>query len=230
VSHELRTPLTSILGYVEMLAESNDLADGHVAMLDIVHRNAERLNTLVEDLLLLTRLGDTFGRLPRQTAPRVNEVVDMAARTIRPMVDRKEQRLVVDRHPDDPHVHADPGHLDRALMNLLSNASKYTPEGGEIRVAVGVRLRQVEIAVADTGFGISSTELSRLFTRFYRADSAVRSGSACTGLGLAIVKSLVELNGGRITVLSTPAMGSTFTLVLPKDKHAHLESGLTSSV
>lgn len=217
VSHELRTPLTSIRGYVEVLAdEATGLTEEERAMLDVVGRNAQALMSLVDDLVVLSRLDDPGATSAlRQVRVDVGSAVHAAARTVLPSVQARAQDLVV-AVDAAAEVLVDPEHLDRALLNLLSNAVKYTPERGRLRLVVTTHRDTVDIAVGDEGEGIKAHELNRLFTRFFRTESAQRSGVPGTGLGLAITKSLVELNQGRIKVRSTPGIGSTFVITLPR--------------
>ena len=135
--------------------------------------------------------------------------------TFRPLVRRRDQTLEVRLPETAPTVLGDPEQLDRVLVNLITNASKYTPDGGHIVVEVTEADGQVTTSVTDTGIGIPPAEQARLFERFFRASTAHEQGIAGTGLGLAIVQSIVERHGGAITLTSAPGEGSCFTVTLP---------------
>lgn len=215
ISHELRTPLTSIHGYLELLADEV-LTPTQRGMLDVAVRNTERLADLVDNLLVLVRLDSVD-----DTSPAGSDDVDVAGAvsaaidTVRPEFVDRGQQLEVALPIGAATVRGDFDQIDRVLVNLLSNASKYTPAGGRIDVTVEVRAGQVRISVSDTGIGIPPDELPNLFTRFFRASTARKNSISGNGLGLAIVKSIVERHGGEVGVVSEPNAGSTFTVTLP---------------
>jgi PAS domain S-box-containing protein len=218
ISHELRTPLTSIAGYIEVLADGHggDLTDQQREMLQTVERNATRLMTLVDDLLVLAGLDESpGGRDDSWDSISVQDLVRECVETVRPITDRRAQDLHLVGPPARAQVHGDRDLLDRALINLLGNASKYTHPGGRIELRVDERVGGVDISVTDDGVGIPSQEINRLFTRFFRASTAAHTGESGTGLGLAIVKSAIELHGGLVRVSSALGVGSTFTVHLP---------------
>ena len=215
ISHELRTPLTSIHGYLELLGDE-PLTSPQLAMLNVAQRNAQRLSRLVDNLLVLVRLDsiESATLLSSADIP-IASAVSAAVDTVRPEVTERQLDLQV-RLPDEPAVvRGDAEQLDRVLVNLLSNATKYTPVGGRIGVDVQLRSRTVSITVSDTGIGIPLDEQEHLFTRFFRASTARAKSISGTGLGLAIVKSIVERHDGAVTVESTPGSGSRFTITLP---------------
>lgn len=217
VSHELRTPLTSIGGYLELLLD-DELPDGHRRMLETVNRNAERLSDLVEDLLSLARLDADIARLP-------SDVVDFAAlvgdavESVRQIMTQRDQSLHL-HVPDDLNVPVvgDPRQLDRAVVNVLANAAKYTPTGGRVSVRLRLDDGHVSLAISDTGVGIPRDEQDKLFDRFFRASTAAAVPG--TGLGLSIVKSIVDRHDGRLVVNSEPGHGSTFTFIFPVARRA----------
>ena len=215
ISHELRTPLTSIHGYLELLGDEA-LTDGQQGMLDVAIRNTERLGGLVDNLLVLVRLdsieeGSTAGSDEVDIAAAVSAAVD----TVRPEVVDRGQRLSVNLPIERAAVRGDFDQLDRVLVNLLSNASKYTPSDGSIDIDVSVNAGTLRIVVADTGIGIPADEVPHLFTRFFRASTARANSISGNGLGLAIVKSIVERHGGEVRVDSRLGVGSRFTVLLP---------------
>ena len=217
ISHELRTPLTSIGGYLDLLSEGDagELNEVQAEMVEIALRNADRLGALIGDLLVLSRLdADVDG--PAAARPiDVNALVTGTLDTFRPLVRRRDQTLEVRLPESAPTVLGDQEQLDRVLVNLITNASKYTPDGGHIVVEVTAADGEVSTSVTDTGIGIPPEEQERLFERFFRASTAHEQGIAGTGLGLAIVHSIVERHGGAITLTSEPGRGSTFTVTLP---------------
>lgn len=214
VSHELRTPLTAIKGYVETLREGDVAPEDRVRFLDTVSRHTERLSTLIEDLLDLSRLESPETKLdvrPLALEPAVRRTLDL--------LEGSAQSRKVTLHHDIsmglPIVIADSGSLEQILVNLLDNAIKYTRPGGRVTLSA---IRQgcfVRIAVTDTGIGIPATDLPRVFERFFRVDRGRSREQGGTGLGLAIVKHLVHLQGGEVGVDSEPGRGSTFWFTLP---------------
>jgi signal transduction histidine kinase len=217
VSHELRTPLTSIMGYVDLLLERPDLPADQAAQLEVVARNSDRLRRLVADLLHSAQIDDGPMHVVRTTAD-LSAIVNQSLQTAAPGA--QAAGIVVESEvPDTLPVLVDAQRMSQVVDNLLSNAIKYTPDGGLVRVELGVDGSRVELAVTDTGIGISAPDLSRLFTRFFRARPAEEHSIQGVGLGLSITKSIVETHGGRIEVESTPGRGSTFRVRLPLDVH-----------
>jgi signal transduction histidine kinase len=182
-------------------------------MLRVIERNTERLRALIEDLLETSRIES--GRLRIERVP-----VDLAAivAAARPPFEataaKRGQHLEFDVQRPLP-VLGDASHLDRVLMNLVSNAVKFTPDGGQITVTARAEGDQAVIAVRDTGIGIPADDLPRLFTRFFRASNAIQQAIPGTGLGLPIVAAIIEQHHGTLTVDSREGEGTTFTLRLP---------------
>ncbi|MGC9397628.1 MAG: ATP-binding protein [Anaerolineae bacterium] len=219
VSHELRTPMTSIRGYSEMLAKgmAGELNPRQQQFLEAIQRNVTRMRILVSDLLDLSRIETGRLRLEPQ-AVQLEAAVDEAYETLEKQMEAKEQRFVAEMPQDLPRVWADPNRLAQILINLMSNAVKYTPEGGEVRVQARTteeEPRLVRCSVVDTGVGISEEDQRRLFTKFFRSEDPIVQEQTGTGLGLAITKSLVELHGGEIWVRSQKGQGTTVTFTLP---------------
>lgn len=216
VSHELRTPLTSIKGYVDLLLAGNvgELAGEQREFLEIVVHNADRLTALIDDLLDLARIESGRIDLTRTPLDLGRLLSDLGA-AFHLQIESKEQRLVVDLAPDLPALWGDAARVAQILINLLSNAHKYTPAGGVITVVARPDGAMVRIEVRDTGIGMTADEQSQLFTRFFRAKNRATQEVGGTGLGLAIMRSLVQLHGGWIDVDSALGQGSTFTVTLP---------------
>ena len=217
VSHELKQPMTSIKGYADLLFKgtAGELNEMQRSFLEVIRSNVARMDALVQDLLDISRI--EAGRLKLEIRPvKIEEAVEEAVRLVRRQVEAKKQVLEVQIPAPLPLVTADRNRLIQVLTNLLSNAYKYTPEGGRIRVAAELEDgRFVRCSVSDTGIGMTPEEQERLFTKYFRSQNpAVRSVPG-TGLGLVITKSLVELQGGEIWVESEPGKGSTFTFTVP---------------
>jgi signal transduction histidine kinase len=212
VSHELRTPLTSITGYVDLLLEEDGLGDDARGFLEVVQRNAERLLRLVGDLLDLYRLdnqGLAAGAVPTELGGLVTRAVD----AIRPAAMGKDIDIRLDVQP--VIVDGDATRLAQAVDNVLSNAVKYTPEGGSVRVTLAERPGEAWLAIADDGIGIPAADRERLFERFYRSADAVREGVPGTGLGLALTREILNAHGGSIEHADGAEGGSTFVIRLP---------------
>jgi two-component system phosphate regulon sensor histidine kinase PhoR len=213
VSHELRTPLTSIVGYVNILQERPDLPDDVIAQLDVVARNTSRLNRLVADLLHTAQVDDGPMRVVRSETD-LGAIVRDSVQAATPAAERAGVRIEVDA-PASLVVMADAQRMAQVVDNLISNAIKYTVDGGRVRVAVAIDGNRVELSVADTGIGISAADRDRLFTRFFRARQAEERSIQGVGLGLSITKAIVESHGGRIEVESELGRGSEFRVRLP---------------
>jgi PAS domain S-box-containing protein len=221
VSHEFRTPLTLMLGPLEdLLAKpAGDVIPANRELLTVVQRNGQRLLKLVNTLLDFSRI--EAGRVQASYEP-----VDLAAYTaelasvFRAAVERAGMRLVIDCPPLPEPVYVDRDMWEKIVLNLVSNAFKYTLHG-EIRVSLRAAAGAAILQVADTGIGIPDAELPNLFNRFHRVEGARGRTQEGTGIGLALVQELVRLHGGTVDVTSTPEAGSTFTVSLPTGS-AHL--------
>jgi two-component system phosphate regulon sensor histidine kinase PhoR len=223
VSHELRTPIASIRGHAEsLLMEIEEEEDGNALdpaelreYLNIVYREAERLNALVEDLLSLARMDSD--ELHLDVAPIVaGEVIEEVYATMAPLASRERQVTLIRKvAPKLPHILADRQRLVQVLLNLVRNAIAYTPQGGIVSITVErADADYLALVVADTGIGIPNDELGRVFERFYRTDTSRVRTSGGFGLGLAIVRDLVNAMGGSITVESKVGEGSCFRVLL----------------
>jgi len=214
-SHELRSPLTSVQGFAELLMLDRDsLSPQQAETVEIILDNCRHLVRLLNNLLDLAR--SDVGRLaiqpqPTEVAPLVEDVV----RTMRAQTEAGNQSLTEDIPPDLPLINVEPDRIRQILVNLLTNAHEYSPEGASIAVAARPVGAEVEISVSDNGQGIPEEQIGRIFERFTRGDAGLTQRVGGTGLGLAISKSLVELHGGSIEVESTLGAGSTFRVRLP---------------
>jgi signal transduction histidine kinase len=213
-SHELRTPLTSISGYLEM---SLDPAEGPLsatreAQLRIVQRNADRLGTLVDQLLFLARADSHPLDLDRQPVE-LDGVLTEAAETARPAASAKKIELVVEAEPSQ-WVLADRAQLLRVVDNLVANAVKFSPDGGTVRLAARGEGATAVLEVTDSGAGIPASEQPDLFNRFFRGTNAIEKAIPGSGLGLAISQVIAEAHGTTIRVESKAGRGSTFRLAL----------------
>jgi signal transduction histidine kinase len=214
-SHELRSPLTSVQGFAELLMlERDSLTPKQVETVEIILDNCRHLVRLLNDLLDLAR--SDAGRLavtPRPTASA--PLIDDAVRTMRGQTESSHQILTQQVEPGLPLIEVEADRIRQILVNLLTNAHEYSPEGASIEVTARVVGADVEIAVTDNGPGIPESQLDHIFERFVRGDAGLTQRVGGTGLGLAISKSLVELHGGRLEVESTEGIGSTFSFRLP---------------
>src|SRR5579875_531759 len=224
VSHELRTPLTAISGYAETLLEGGlEDPENNRKFVEIIKSHATRLSNITSDLLALSEL-EAEKPTGEARPVSVGAAVETALKMIEPTAQLRDVKII--RGPlEEAEVLAERGQLEQALVNLLDNAVKFNRRGGEVRVGVAHEGKdKVRITVADTGIGIPSTDLSRIFERFYRVDKARSREMGGTGLGLSIVKHIVERLNGTITVESQLGKGSTFTILLPVQPHESLQT------
>jgi signal transduction histidine kinase len=215
VSHELRTPLTSMFGFTEVLlgGDAGALTEDQRRYLEIVQRSTERLMRLVGDLLFIGQIDS--GQLALDPAPAdLAAVAREAVETARPLARLKGIELVLQAEPV-PELVADRSRLAQLTDNLLSNALKFTPEGGRVEVTVQQDGDCCVLEVSDSGFGIDESERGRLFERFFRSAEATEQAIQGTGLGLAISKAIVEAHGGAIMLVDRPGPGATFRVELP---------------
>ena len=214
VSHEQKTPLTAILGYLELLQSEESLPTHVKKPIAAIDRAAHRLSRVVEDLLVLAKVTDPDSPVePRavELTAVVAEVVDLTA-----MVAQQRHVTITTQQPAEPVVTVgDPTELDRMLANLVSNAVKYSREGGNVAVRLEHEAGEVRVEVRDEGLGISRADQARLFTEFFRSTNPAARAQPGTGLGLTIVARIVERHGGRIELESELGQGSTFRVVLP---------------
>ncbi len=213
IAHDLRTPLSVILGYSEALADGK-LAP-NVETFDILHTEAKHLSYLIEDLKTLS-LADA-GELPLDTQPVSPQVLmRRAAGAYRVQAEQKQVQVSMEVPADLPEIVVDADRVAQVLGNLMSNALRYTPTGGEIMLSAGLSNRgEVYLSVSDNGAGIDADDMPNIFERSFRGDQARQNIQGESGLGLAIAKSLVEAQGGTISVESRLGEGTRFTIVFP---------------
>ncbi len=210
IAHDLRTPLSVILGYAEALSDGK--LQGGADIYAVIHSEAQHLQRLIEDLRLLSLADAGELSLSRQSiSPRTLLHRAFAAHAI--AAEEKGVALQLTAADDLPAISVDPSRMAQVLNNLVGNALRHTPAGGEIQLSAQARDGAVEIRVQDSGEGIAPEHLSHIFERFYRADASRTHGES--GLGLAIVRSLVQAHGGTISAVSTPGHLTSFTVTLP---------------
>lgn len=211
VSHEFGSPLTSILGNLELVLNNpGAITPTALERLEVAQRNAERLRSLVSDLLLSASA--VLNVHPRQTD--LAGLIENSVGSARAQADAANVELVTEI-PVPLWANADPLRMAQALDNLVSNAIKYSPDGGIVTVSATASDERVQLQVKDTGMGLSQDDAARIFTRFYRAGAARKAAIPGAGLGLSITKTILEHHGGTISCESSPGKGSTFTLTLP---------------
>ncbi|MCE5195654.1 MAG: cell wall metabolism sensor histidine kinase WalK [Negativicutes bacterium] len=212
VSHELRTPLTSIRGFVEGILDETIPLESSPRYLNIIHKETIRLTKLIQDLLELSFIESGQIKLHRECVPLL-PILSRLAMQCKSATGKESQLFTVRFDMAEPAVWADPDRLEQILMNLMSNASKFTPPNGTIQI-IGVSVGQkMEITIQDSGPGIAAEDLPYIWDRFYKADHS-RSKEG-TGLGLSIVRSLIEAHGEKISVNNDPLGGCCFTFTMP---------------
>ncbi len=214
-SHELRTPLAVLRGETEVALGKPRTVEEYQESLTLIQEEAERLSHIVEDLFILARQPIESPTALIKEPVSLTEVVKDCARAAQVLAVRKGVRLKLENDSTSIALNADEELIKRMILNLLDNAVKYTPEGGEISLALEKHNGSAEIVVRDTGIGLSEGDQQRVFDRFYRVDKARSRALGGAGLGLSIVRSIVEAHGGSISIESTPRHGSTFTVSLP---------------
>jgi signal transduction histidine kinase len=216
MSHELRTPLNAIAGYADLLLAGigGELTEQQRQYVDRVRSSQRHLLSLINDILNFTRL--EAGQLAFDIGPvSLGEVVRAVVPMVEPQARAKHLHLEVLACPDDQAT-ADRAKVEQILLNLLSNALKFTPEGGRITLGCEGHDRTIALQVRDTGVGIAEQDLQAIFHPFVQVDRSLSSSQEGTGLGLAISSDLAEGMGGTLSVESEVGKGSTFTLVLPR--------------
>ncbi|MCW2818506.1 MAG: domain S-box protein [Marmoricola sp.] len=231
VSHELRTPITSIVGYTEILEDgmAGDLTDSQLSMVAKIDRNGRRMLNLVEDLLTLSEVESS--RLTIEPEPLdLRQVVERARQSLTPTLAGRRLALALDLPGEPAQQYGDPKHLERMVAGLLSNAVKFTPDGGAIEVVVRSFAGGSELVVRDTGVGIAPEETQEVFERFAKTRQATADESQGTGLGLTIIRAIVSLHGGEVSIDSTLDRGTTVTVLLPRAQSlGDLANGVASA-
>ena len=214
VSHELRTPLTSIKAYTEtILRDPNMPEDIQRQFLGIIEEESNRLATLIEDLLEVSRINSGTVKIKY-------EIIDLLAVTKRvlvalePLAQKKNIQLKANIANKLPELQADEGKIESVITNLVNNAIKFTPEKGQVSINIKEKNEQIVMSVSDTGMGIPKEALPKIFERFYRVNRPGKQIQG-TGLGLSIVKKIILMHNGRIDVECEEGQGTTFTIFLP---------------
>jgi len=222
VSHELRTPLTSIVGFSELL--DSDASDDQRSLLERISRNADEMSRMVERLLDFTRLSS--GRVAFQPVPlRLVAQVEGARTSLATPLEHLEVNVDI---RDDMTVLADPDALDRILANLLTNAAKFSPDGGTISVSAREDGGVATVSVRDQGPGVAPELRTQIFERFFQAPYQP-AGKRGTGVGLGIVQEYVERHGGRVWCTGEPGEGATFSFTLPMAVPAAIASATSAT-
>lgn len=226
VSHELRTPLSIMQGYTEALIDGMAATKAdREKYLQRIHGEILRLRRLVTEILDLQKM--EAGRVVMSLQEvSLKEVAGRVAGKLQPLAGEKAIKLFQDYAPGPSAVMGDPDRLEQVLINLLDNAIRITPAGGEVKIQVVERPGEVNVAVSDTGPGIPPGEQPRIWERFYKVDKSRTRAGGGTGLGLAIVKEIVEAHGGVVDVKSTPGQGSVFSFTIPVRRGINLNKRL----
>lgn len=214
VSHELKTPITSIMGYADTLLESEYDEEMQTKFLEVISSEARRMAKMVTDLLILSRY-DNKKIIKEETEFDLGDLTKKCIERLRFEVEKKNHNIECFVTANVPPVNADKYGIERVVLNIISNAIKYTPENGIIKVYVGFVYNDAYIKVIDNGIGIPQDDLSRIFERFYRVDKARTREMGGTGLGLPIAKEIIEQNNGSIDIKSEVGKGTEVVIRIP---------------
>lgn len=219
VSHELKTPITSIIGYADTLQDGDYDKETQQRFLSVISSEGRRMADLVSDLLTLSRY-DTNRMTRELTIFDLGEVAKKCQEKLAIEIEKKKQNVECYVTADVPPIEADKNGIERVILNVLSNAVKYTQEEGNIKIYVGFVYNDAYIKVIDNGIGIPKDDLSRVFERFYRVDKARSREMGGTGLGLSIAKEIIEQNNGSIDIKSELGKGTEVVIRIPAVKKA----------
>ena len=217
VSHELRTPLTTIKGACETILEDGEMTDEDRAyFLEMAVTECDRMKLIVEDLLILSRLDNNRTKWQIDEFD-VKELIRRRCESMQMEIERHNHKLIFAAASKIPLISADRQKIEQVIINIISNAIKYTPDGGTIKIAASKLKNEdsVKIQIADNGIGIPDDDLAHLFERFYRVEKSRTSDAGGTGLGLAIAKEVIEAHGGKIDIYSQLNRGTVVTIILP---------------
>jgi signal transduction histidine kinase/amino acid transporter len=213
-SHELRTPLTSIRAYTELLREDDDTDGSQDRILEVIQQNSVRLSVLIEDILTLSHLNSAVYDIPMVPVD-VVPLIDSVSRSLAPIAEANDLTTTTRISQDSAFVLGNQDQLERLLLNLVTNAIKFTPPCGHIVISISGSASSVVISVSDNGIGIPVAEQEAVFGRFFRGAEAKQEVIPGSGLGLAIVQAIVEHHGGTLSLDSVPGRGTTVWVRLP---------------
>src|SRR5258708_22326411 len=211
VAHELKVPMTSIQGYADILSKAGPVNAQQEQFVGIIKNNVSRMKVLVTDLSDISRIESGQLRV-NMASVKLSDSINTAIDGTRTEIEQRKHKLVVNVEPNLPPVQADPDRIPHVLLNLVSNAYKYSPDASTITVTARRSNDRVLVSVADTGVGMTSEQLAKLGTKFWRADNGLQQPG--TGLGFAITRNLIELMHGTLDIESEPGKGSKFTISL----------------
>ena len=219
VSHEFRTPLNMIIGLTELMVETPEVLGAYLPpaifrYLEIVHRNSRHLASMIDDVLALSQMETGQMALQREQVDLVG-IINKALVVVTPLIEKRDLELVVDASEDLPEVYCDRTRILQVILNLLSNAARFTEKGG-VTIRAEKEDDRVVVSVSDTGPGVSPEDAERIFEPFCQGTTALLRDKGGSGLGLSISKQFVEMHGGRIWLESEPGSGSTFFFTLPR--------------
>ena len=222
VSHELKTPITSILGYTETLLEGDYDKETQVKFLNVIESESHRMAKLVSDLLTLSRYDNNKNKT-EITDIDLGDLTKKCLEKLKVEIEKKQHKIECFVTAEVPLVKVDKYGIERVILNILTNAIKYTPENGNIKIYVGFVYNDAYIKVIDNGIGIPEKDLPRVFERFYRVEKARAREMGGTGLGLAIAKEIIEQNNGSINIKSVQGKGTEVVIRIPAKSKESVE-------
>ena len=223
VSHELKTPITSILGYTETLLEGDYDKETQVKFLNVIESESHRMAKLVSDLLTLSRYDNNKNKT-EITDIDLGDLTKKCLEKLKVEIEKKQHKIECFVTAEVPLVKVDKYGIERVILNILTNAIKYTPENGNIKIYVGFVYNDAYIKVIDNGIGIPEKDLPRVFERFYRVEKARAREMGGTGLGLAIAKEIIEQNNGSINIKSVQGKGTEVVIIIPAKSKESVEN------
>ncbi|MBQ6796240.1 MAG: HAMP domain-containing protein [Clostridia bacterium] len=215
VSHELRTPITTIKSYAETILDMAEEETPETGFIKVIEQEADRMTRIVTDLLTLSRLDNSSKQALDKKVFDLASLVENVVQKLKINANNLGLTLSFEKEGDTSAFYGDQDRMEQVITNIVSNAVKYTPSGGNVRVSCSAKYTEAVICVADDGIGIPEKDLPRIFERFYRVDKARSRESGGTGLGLAIAKELVEMHGGRIEIKSREGKGTSVIIKVP---------------